>query len=60
MILLGVTVFALLSMVAPPMPYGYLWEILFEAILLVSLVLAIRYQFLGKKMDIAPIFNWSS
>lgn len=41
--------FALLSMVAPPMPYGYLWEILFAAILAVSVVLAIRYQSFGKR-----------
>jgi hypothetical protein len=36
-------------MVAPPMPYGYLWEILFAAILAVSLVLAIKYQSFGKR-----------
>jgi hypothetical protein len=41
--------FSLLSMVAPPMPYGYLWEILFATILAVSLVLAIRYQSFGKR-----------
>ena len=50
-ILIGVTMPALLSMlvVAPPMPYGYLWEILFAAILAVSLVLAIKYPTFGKK-----------
>jgi hypothetical protein len=41
--------FALLSMVAPPMPYGYLWEILFATILAVSLVLAIKYPPFGKR-----------
>ena len=48
-ILIGVIMPALLSMVAPPMPYGYLWEILFAAILAVSLVLAIKYPSIGKR-----------
>jgi hypothetical protein len=48
-ILIGVTLFALLSIVAPPMPYGFLWEILFAAILAVSLTLAIKYPFFGKR-----------
>jgi hypothetical protein len=48
-ILIGVTMFALLSMVAPPMPYGYLWEILFATVLAVSLVLAIKYPPFGKR-----------
>jgi hypothetical protein len=39
----------LLSMVAPPMPYGYLWEILFAAILVVSWVLAIKFPSFGRK-----------
>jgi hypothetical protein len=41
----------LLSMIAiaPPMPYGYLWEILFATILAVSVVLAIKYQNIGKR-----------
>ena len=43
--------FTLLSMavIAPPMPYGYLWEILFAAILAVSWVLAIKYPNFGKR-----------
>ena len=48
-ILIGVTMFALLSLPAPPLPYGYLWEILFAAILAVSLVLAIKYPSFGKR-----------
>ena len=36
-------------MVAPPMPYGSLWEILFSVILGISLVLAIKFPFYGKK-----------
>ncbi len=50
-ILIGVTMFTLLSMavMAPPMPYGYLWEILFAAILAVSWVLAIKYPNFGKR-----------
>ena len=43
------TVFVPLVMVAPPMPYGYLWEILFAAILGISLALAIKYPSFGKK-----------
>jgi hypothetical protein len=41
----------LLSMiaVAPPLPYGYLWEILFAAILGVNWVLAIKYPSFGKR-----------
>jgi hypothetical protein len=35
--------------VAPPMPYGYLWEILFATILAASLVLSIKYPSVGKK-----------
>jgi hypothetical protein len=41
--------FALLSLPAPPMPYGYLWEILFATILAVSFLLAIKYPPFGKK-----------
>ena len=48
-ILIDVTLFTLLSVVAPPMPYGYLWEILFAAIFVVSLVLAIKYPSFGKR-----------
>jgi hypothetical protein len=48
-ILIGVTMFALLSLPAPPLPYGYLWEILFATILAVSLVLAIKYPSFGKR-----------
>jgi hypothetical protein len=42
---------ALLSMIvmAPPMPYGYLWEILFATILAVSWLLAIKYPTFGKR-----------
>jgi hypothetical protein len=49
--LVGVTMAALVSMavVAPPMPFGYLWEILFVAILGVSWVLAIKYPSFGKR-----------
>lgn len=39
----------LLSMVAPPMPYGYLWEIFFVAILGVSWVFAIKFPSFGKR-----------
>lgn len=48
---MGVTMPALFSMIviAPPMPYGYLWEILFAAILTVSWVLAIKYPTFGKR-----------
>jgi NO-binding membrane sensor protein with MHYT domain len=48
-LLIGATVFVLLSLSAPPLPYGYLWEIFFAAILAVSLVLAIKYQSFGKR-----------
>ena len=48
-ILIGVTMFALLSLPAPPLPYGYLWEILFATILAVSWVLAIKYPSFGKR-----------
>jgi hypothetical protein len=48
-ILIGATLFAFLSLPAPPLPYGYLWEILFATILAVSLVLAIKYQSFGKR-----------
>jgi hypothetical protein len=43
--------FTLVSMIviAPPMPYGYLWEILFAAILAVSWMLAIKYPSFGKR-----------
>ena len=41
--------FAFLSLPAPPMPYGYLWEILFATILAVSLLLAIKYPSFGKR-----------
>lgn len=47
--LIGGTMFAPLVMVAPPMPYGYLWEILFAVIIGVSLILAIKYPSFGKK-----------
>ena len=42
---------ALLSkaVMAPPMPYGYLWEIFFATILAVSWVLAIKYPSFGKR-----------
>ena len=40
--------FALLAP-ALPLPYGYLWKILFATILAVNLVLAIKYQSFGKK-----------
>lgn len=42
---------ALVSMavVAPPMPFGYFWEILFAVILAASLVLAFRFPSFGKK-----------
>ncbi len=41
---------ALFSMIAiaPPTPYGYLWETLFAAVLAVSLALAIKYPSFGK------------
>ena len=41
----------ILSMIviAPPLPYGYLWEILFAAILGVNRVLAIKYPSFGKR-----------
>jgi hypothetical protein len=41
----------LLSMiaVAPPMPYGYLWEILFAATLAASWVLAVKFPSFGKR-----------
>jgi hypothetical protein len=50
-ILICVTMPALLSMavVAPPMPYGYLWEILFATILAVSWLLAFKYPSFGKR-----------
>jgi hypothetical protein len=48
-ILIGVKMPALLSMVAPPMPYGYLWEILFAAIIAFSLVLAVKFPSFGKR-----------
>jgi hypothetical protein len=42
--------FALDSIAArQPMPYGFIWEIDFAAILAVSLVLAIKYPFFGKR-----------
>ena len=41
--------FTLSSAPAPPLPYGYLWEMLFATILAVSLVLAIKYKSFGKK-----------
>jgi hypothetical protein len=47
--LIGVTMFALTTAPAPPLPYGYLWEILFATILAVSLVLAIKYPPFGKR-----------
>jgi hypothetical protein len=49
-ILIGAKMPAVLPMavIAPPMPYGYLWEILFATILAVSWVLAIRYPSFGK------------
>jgi hypothetical protein len=48
-ILTGVAMFAVLSVVAPSLPYGYLLEILFAAVLAVSLVLAIKYPSFGKR-----------
>ena len=48
-ILIGVTMFALLSYATPILPYWYLWEILFAAILAVSLRLAIKYPSTGKR-----------
>ena len=45
---LSVTMFAF-ALVAPPLPYGYLLEILFAVILVVSLVLAIGYPSFGKR-----------
>jgi hypothetical protein len=57
--LIGVTMLRLLSMVAPPMPYGYLWEMLFVAILAVGLVLAIKYLSFGKRWGIPPICSRS-
>jgi hypothetical protein len=48
-VLIGATMSTLLSEVAPPMPYGYLWEILFAATLAVSCVLAIKYPSIGKR-----------
>jgi hypothetical protein len=41
--------FALTTAPRPPLPYGYLWEILFATILAVSLVLAIKYPSFGKR-----------
>jgi hypothetical protein len=38
-----------LIVVAPSLPYGYLWEILFAAILAVSLGLAVMFPSFGKK-----------
>ena len=38
-----------MAVIEPPMPYGYLWEILFAAILVVSWVLAIKYPTFGKR-----------
>ncbi len=38
-----------MAVVAPPMPFGYLWEILFAVILAVSLVCAIKYPSFGKR-----------
>jgi hypothetical protein len=46
---IGATVFALLSLPAPPLPYGYLYETLFAVILLVGLVSAIKYPIFGKR-----------
>ncbi len=42
---------AILSMiaVAPPMPYGYFWELLFASILALSWVLSIKYPSIGKR-----------
>jgi hypothetical protein len=48
----GATMLVLLSLPAPPLPYGYLWEILFAAILTASLVLAIKNQVFGKKWSL--------
>jgi hypothetical protein len=39
----------LLSMVAPPLPYGFLWEILFATILVASWVLAVKFPSFGKR-----------
>ena len=44
--------FTLISMVAPSLPYGYLWEIFFAGILAAGLVLAIRYPSFGKRWAI--------
>jgi hypothetical protein len=41
--------FASASVPAPELPYGYLLEILFAAILAVSLVLAVKYHSFGKR-----------
>jgi hypothetical protein len=41
--------FSLLSLPTPILPYGYLLEILFAIILVVSLVLAIKYPSIGKR-----------
>jgi len=41
--------FTLSSAPAPPLPYGYLWEIIFATILAISLVLTIKYPSFGKK-----------
>jgi hypothetical protein len=38
-----------MAVVAPPMPYGYLWEIFFAVILAISCVLAIKYRSFGKR-----------
>jgi hypothetical protein len=47
--LIGVTLFALTTVPAPTLPYGFIWEIDFAAILAVGLVLAIRYPSFGKR-----------
>jgi hypothetical protein len=38
-----------MAVMAPPMPYGYVWEIFFAAVLVVSWVLAVKYRSFGKR-----------
>ncbi|MGD0451605.1 MAG: hypothetical protein ABSA79_11215 [Candidatus Bathyarchaeia archaeon] len=38
-----------MAVLAPPMPYGYLWEIFFAAILVVSWVLAVKFLSFGRR-----------
>jgi hypothetical protein len=41
--------FISLAVVAPPLPYGYLWEIFFAAVLVVSWVSAVKYPSFGRR-----------